>query len=87
MVKSQQHLERDWIQSVRENRGTKSYSEVVSSFVLFFFPGNYKVGLTLGRENAGKSLIRGGPREGEWEKRNGYQVNSCLSIRGFKLVW
>ena len=58
---------------MRENRGIKSYSEVVSSFVLFcfFFPGNYKVGLTLGRESAGKTLIRGGPREGEWKERNG----------------
>lgn len=58
---------------MREKRGTKSYSEVVSSFVLFFFffPDNYKVGLTLGRESAGKSLIRGGPREGERKKRNG----------------
>ena len=57
---------------MREKRGTKSYSEVVSSFVFFFFffRGNYKVGLTLGRQTAGKSLIRRGPREGEWKKRS-----------------
>lgn len=70
-VKSQQHLERDWIQSVEKTEDPSLTLSLFLHSLYFFFPGNYKVGLTLGRENAGKSLIRGGPREGEWKKRSG----------------
>lgn len=80
-----QHLERDFDTECGENRGSKSYSEVVFHCFIFF-PWQLQSGVDF-RENAGKSLIRGGAKWEESGRKGMLPASRQLSQGSFAVMW